>query len=132
MKNKVNFVLDLVLLVLMSSITGIGLLIKYVLLPGKERNIAYGRDVDLYLLGWDRHEWGVLHLWIGYALVALVLLHIFLHWKQICFMASGLLAHRVLKNGLALLFAVFCILLVAWPFLVPVEVKERRDRKSVV
>ena len=33
---------------------------KYVLIPGKETFAVYGRHVELYLWGMDRHDWGPL------------------------------------------------------------------------
>lgn len=127
MKSKVNLIIDLILLVLMSAATGIGLLMKYVLLSGKERSLVYERNVDLYLFSWDRHQWGTLHLWIGYALLVFLVLHIVLHWKQICLIASSLIPHRIVKNVLALLFAIFCILLILFAFLLPIEIQDSDD-----
>ncbi len=46
----------------MMAIVGIGMLIKFILLPGKEAAVVYGRKVDLLLFGLDRHAWGTIHL----------------------------------------------------------------------
>ena len=59
-----------------SLLAGIGFLMKFVLIPGKERFAVYGRNVDLFFLGFDRHEWGTLHLWLAFALIALMAVHI--------------------------------------------------------
>lgn len=124
-KNNINLIVDIIMLTAMSAIAGIGLLLKYVLIAGKDRSSIYGRDVDLYLWGWDRHEWGGLHLWFGYALLALVVLHIILHWKQICLIASGFIVHKITRYVSAVLCAIFCAMLALWPFFISIEVKER-------
>ena len=82
-KSKVSFVIDALMFLCMMAIAGIGFLMKFVLIPGKERWVKYGRNVDLYLLGMDRHEWGTIHLVIGFILLGLLVLHIILHWKMI-------------------------------------------------
>tara|TARA_R110002033_G_scaffold38827_3_gene78300 strand:+ start:2890 stop:3105 length:216 start_codon:yes stop_codon:yes gene_type:complete len=50
----------------MSAVVGIGFLIKYTLISGKERNVIYGKNVELSLFGMDRHEWGYIHLVIAF------------------------------------------------------------------
>jgi hypothetical protein len=41
-KSQLNFIIDVFMLVLMMLAAGVGLLIKYVLLPGFARNLKYG------------------------------------------------------------------------------------------
>jgi len=50
-KSKLNLVIDALLLLCLAAIAGIGLLIKYVLVPGYQRWEIYGRNVSLFLLG---------------------------------------------------------------------------------
>ena len=45
--SKLNLSIDIILLLLLMPMAGVGLMIKYVLLPGTERNERYGGDVDL-------------------------------------------------------------------------------------
>ena len=61
-KSKVNLVIDAVMFLCVMAIAGIGLLMKYVLLPGKETAAVYGRKVDLFLFGMGRHAGGRIHL----------------------------------------------------------------------
>ena len=65
----------------MSVIIGTGFLIKYTLISGQERWDVYGRKVELYLLGLDRHQWGMIHLILGFVLMGLLIAHIVFHWK---------------------------------------------------
>lgn len=55
---KVNLIIDAFLLIQLMAMAGIGFLIKYILVPGEERNLLYGRDVELSFLGLTRHDWG--------------------------------------------------------------------------
>ena len=45
---KVNFYINALLFLNLAIITGVGLLIKYTLLPGNERRAVYGGHVNLY------------------------------------------------------------------------------------
>ena len=60
MKNKIkiNFIIDILMMLTMMTIAGIGFLMEWVLIPGSQRWEKYGKDVDLYYLGLDRHSWG--------------------------------------------------------------------------
>jgi hypothetical protein len=35
------------------------------------------------LWGWGRHDWGDLHFWLAVGLIAIILLHLVLHWSWI-------------------------------------------------
>lgn len=52
------------------------------------------------LLGMGRHDWGEVHAWVGYALVALVALHLALHGRWLVKIAAGRKPWR-LAAGLA-------------------------------
>jgi len=43
----------------------------------------------LDLLGWSRHEWGDLHFWLALVLVALVAMHLILHWDWVYGTVAG-------------------------------------------
>jgi len=82
----------------MMIIVGLGLLMKYNLIPGNQRWIKYGRNVDLYLFGLDRHQWGTIHLILGYILIGLLVLHLILHWKVIMRMYRQLIQKIQLRR----------------------------------
>ena len=69
--------------VTLMTITGIGFLMKYVLVAGYKRNLLYDGNVELYFLGFTRHEWGSIHLWLSVFFLLLLAFHIVLHWKMI-------------------------------------------------
>ena len=52
---KLNLIIDIVMLINMMTIAGVGFLMKYILLPGFKRDKVYGSDVELYYLGFDIH-----------------------------------------------------------------------------
>jgi hypothetical protein len=123
-KPKWNFVIDAVMFILLMPLVGIGLLIKYILIPGIERWAVYGKNVQITLLGMDRHQWGYIHLIIGLCLIALFLLHLLLHLKWIVGMFRNGIKNTWLRFVVGILFVGICTILVVFPFLIKPEVKE--------
>ena len=124
MKRKLNFVIDALMFVLLAAISGLGFLMKYVLIPGKERMVKFGRQVDLYYLGLDRHEWGAIHLILGLIMLGLLVLHIVLHWNPVKSLFRKLIGNKQLRKPLAILFSILCVLLFVFPFLIKIEIQE--------
>jgi hypothetical protein len=122
-KPKLNFIFDALMFLVMMAMAGLGFLMKYVLIPGKERWVKYGRNVDLTLLGWDRHDWGDLHLYLGFTLLGLLILHIILHWKQIVGLFQRLIPPER-RTLILLVFLLLAALLIYFPFLMTPEVGE--------
>jgi len=77
MRNVVNLIVDAVTAVTALGLVVTGLLIYFVLPPGR----GQGRAT---VLGWNRHDWGDVHFWIAMAVLALVLVHVLLHWQWVC------------------------------------------------
>ena len=46
-QSKLNLSIDIIMLLLLMPLAGIGFLIKYVLIPGIQRNERYGAGVEL-------------------------------------------------------------------------------------
>jgi hypothetical protein len=78
-KNTLNFVVDLAALVVMLALVATGLLLYFILVPGSRG----GQGLALW--GWSRHDWGDLHFWLSLSLLALIILHVILHWDWVCF-----------------------------------------------
>lgn len=123
-KPKLNFIIDILMFLFLMAIAGLGLLMKYVLIPGRETWRVYGRRVDLFLWGWDRHDWGSLHLYLAFALLALLVIHLILHWNMILGLYARLIASGKLRARLALVFLLITVLLLYFPFLITPEVRE--------
>ena len=124
MKNKVklNFWIDVLMMLFMMAIGGIGFLIKYVLVPGSKRWEIYKENVELFFLGMDRHQWGSIHLVLGFILLGLLLLHIILHWGQIKCMYQRVITRKAMRFVLFLLFIIVCLLFLLFSTLISVDV----------
>jgi len=129
-KLKINFIIDILMFICMMGIVSLGLLLKFILIPGKERWIKYGKNIDLFWLGMDRHEWGDIHLIIGFVLIGLLFLHIVLHWKMILTMYQRLVSNQKKRKIFFIVFITICIFLIIFPFIINPEIKES-SKKSL-
>jgi len=127
---KVNLVIDALLLLCIAAIAGIGLLIKYVLVPGYQCWEIYGRNVSLFLWGLDRHQWGTIHFIIGLVFLALLVLHVILHWQMIVGIYRSLIPNRFARWVAALILICATIILFSFPYLVKPEVLEQGRGKG--
>jgi hypothetical protein len=120
-KSKLNFITDALMFLVMMSMAGLGFLMKYVLVPGRERWVKYGRNVNLTLFGWDRHDWGDIHLDLGLIFLGLLVVHIILHWRQIVGFSQRYVP--VERRTLVLLvFVLLAVFLIYFPFLLSPEI----------
>ncbi len=123
-KPKLNLSIDILMFIVMIPIAGIGFLIKYVLVPGFKRNDIYGRDVELYYWGIDRHQWGTIHLILGFVLLFLLLLHIVFHWKQIVYIFKCMVGKRLWRIALSIILIAFTVVFGIVPLFLTPEVEE--------
>ena len=82
-RNHINYWLNLLALVTMFALAGTGFLLHFVLPPR-----SGGRSGGLELLGYDRHAWGTLHLYLAIAVLVLLVAHLVLHWSWVCCMTA--------------------------------------------
>jgi hypothetical protein len=115
-KSKSNFIIDAVMFLCMMALTGTGFLRKYILLGGRASRETYGAKLDMYMLGFNRDDWGTIHLYMGYFLLALLVLHIVLHWKQIKIMFRQLISGDSMRLIITVVFLLISIFLVIFPF----------------
>lgn len=128
-KAKLNFVTDALMFLCMMTIIGLGLLMKFILIPGKERWVKYGRNVELSLLGMDRHEWGTIHLTVGIVLLGLLTLHTILHWKVIVGLFQKLVGNQKARRIIAPTFVLASLLFLIVPLAVKPEIQEMGKRR---
>ena len=122
-KSKLNFIIDALMFLVMMAMAGLGFLMNYILIPGKEAWAKYGRRVDLTWWGWDRHDWGDIHLYLGFFLLALLGLHIILHWRQIVLLFQRFISPK--RRTLVLIaFVLVALLLIYFPFLISPDIGE--------
>jgi hypothetical protein len=122
---KLNFVIDALMFLGLLAIAGLGFLMKYILPPGREVWVRYGRNVDLTWLGWDRHDWGVVHLYLAFALLFLLVIHLILHWSMIVALCARLIPDPRRRHRVALAFLIVSLLLIYFPFLITPEEGQR-------
>ncbi|MCX8044803.1 MAG: DUF4405 domain-containing protein [Desulfobacterota bacterium] len=123
-KWKINLIIDACMLLCGAALAGIGLLLKYVLPPGRERMAIYGRNVDLTLLGLDRHEWGAIHLWLACGMVALVVLHLLVHLPWIVAILRKVTLQSAPRIGAVAVFLLLCLALMVTPFFITPRIIE--------
>jgi hypothetical protein len=129
-KGKLNFLVDAVMFLCMAALGGIGFLMKYVLLPGKEAWVVYGKKVELSWLGLDRHGWGAVHLYLALLFMGLLLLHIILHWQMIIGLFHKFIAPTNLRDEVAIVFVILCVALLFFPFFIQPEVDDSEPGKG--
>ena len=75
-----NFVIDVLTLLVLLAMVGTGLVIRYLLPPGSG---GHGAGPRLELWGLGRHDWGDVHFWIAVATIVVTLIHIVIDWKAL-------------------------------------------------
>lgn len=81
-RNSLNYGVNLAAGVCMIGMLYTGLILAYVLPHGSGQAT---------LLGVRRHEWGDIHFWLSVGLIALMVVHLALHWAWVCATTSNLL-----------------------------------------
>ena len=112
MNKTVARILNLLLWLAFCALGGTGLLLAFRPPPGSSGGPG------LVALDMTRHEWGAWHMWIGYAFLALIAIHLALHWKWLWRVAAG-------SKSWPLLFGLGAgIVLLAWLALQPITKRE--------
>jgi Domain of unknown function (DUF4405) len=124
-KPKLNFVIDATMFLCLMAMAGLGFLMKYSLPPGREVQAKYGRNLNLSWLGWDRHDWGDIHLYLAFALLILLVLHVILHWQQILGLFRRVVPEPHRRYRMALIFLILSLLLIYFPFLITPDQQAR-------
>lgn len=129
-KSKFNLVIDIIMFLVLMAIVGIGLLIKYVLVPGTIRNELYGKNTELFFLNLDRHQWGSIHLVLGFIMLFLLILHIYFHWNMIVCIFRNMVQskkNRIILTGSLVLITVILALM---PLFIKPEVRKEEPEKK--
>ena len=74
-RNSINSSIDAVLALSAMGLLLTGLLMAFILPAGTNKT--------LILWGMTRHDWGDVHLWLAYAMLAAAVAHVVLHWTWI-------------------------------------------------
>ncbi len=123
-KAKLRFVIQGLMFLCLMALAGVGLLMEYVLVPGREKFVKYGRNVKLSFLGLDRNGWGELHLYLALVFLALLAIHLSLHWKKIVALYEKTIPDQKRRNIIAWAFLLISVILIYFVFLISPEVRE--------
>jgi hypothetical protein len=123
-KANLNLIIDGILFVLMGLLTGVGLLIKYVLLSGEDRWIKYGKNVNITFLDLDRHQWGKIHLIVAIILIVFLILHIVFHWKMIVCLCKGFISNKIFRILVVLVLTILTIVFTVFPFFIKTTIDD--------
>lgn len=88
-KHRLHFVVDLLAYLTLVGLAATGLLLAY--------RLPHGSGAAT-MLGLTRHEWGDVHFWLAIGLIALVALHVALHWRWVTNTFGALLAARAARR----------------------------------
>jgi hypothetical protein len=124
-KPKVNFVIDALMFLCLMALAGLGFLMKYALPAGRDAWATYGSNRQFAWLGWDRHDWGDLHLYLAFTLLSLLALHVILHWQVILGLFKRLVPDPRRRSRMAWTFLLLSLLLLSFSFLISPDSKVR-------
>ena len=120
-RNRLNFIIDILLFINLALLMGIGFLVKYVLISGEKKWMLYGRNEEFLFMGFDRHQWGTIHLITGILFFIFLLLHLIFHWDMIKCLFNKYLPKTGVKIAIISLCLVLFVSLVVIPFFVTPE-----------
>jgi len=80
-RTTLNFLTDAAGFVGFVLLATTGVLVRYVLPPGSGKHT--------HVWGLDRHEWGAVHFWVSVAFLAVLAVHVVLHWRWVLAVVAG-------------------------------------------
>ena len=108
-QTQINRILNLLLWLSFCLLVATGCLLAFRLPPGSQG----GGGLTAWT--WSRHDWGDLHRWNSYLFLALIMLHLVLHWRWLWCVAGGRF------KALLLAGLIGGALMVAAVWLIPIE-----------
>ena len=94
-KSTINFIVDFAMLVNLLGLGFTAVIFRYVLPPGTGGRGGGWRGEYFWSLG--RHEWGDIHFYLAILFIALMVLHILLHWTWIKSYVKSFFARESIK-----------------------------------
>ena len=88
-RTSFNILIDTIAFVALVFLTSTGFLMRYQLPPGSgglhSTSVGHGAETKSVSILWglSRHEWGDIHYWISVTMMAVLAVHLLLHWKWI-------------------------------------------------
>ena len=131
MKNsKLNLIIDIIMLIVMMALIGVGLLNKYVLLSGQKKWEKYGENIEFTLFGFDRHDWNIIHFILGIILFGLLVLHIWFHWNMIVGIYQNLIKNKKVRIVSTIALLAVSIVLLVFSFLINATAEDPAYREE--
>ena len=115
-----NLVVDTFALVSLIWVTATALLLYFRMPPGSGHHFL--------LLGLSRHQWGTVHFCAGLTFLALIIIHIILHWRWIAGVCGDCFNSSKQRTLAAAVILTAVILIATAPFLFPLEQTEAEGR----
>ncbi len=113
-KSRKNFVVDSLAFICFVFLVSTGVILHYILPPGS------GHSKSIWGMG--RHDWGDIHFYFSVGFLAILVLHLFLHWKWIVSLIKGRQRKTSGRRALLGLVGALAILAIALaPILTPME-----------
>ena len=83
-----NFIIDLVSFILLLNLAFTAAVMRYILPPGtgglgRQMHEGLGREQIKAFWSMPRHQWGDIHFYLAILFLALMVLHVILHWSWI-------------------------------------------------
>lgn len=123
---RLNFWVDWLTAAVFAAMVGGGILLKWVLPPGSRGGVG------LTWLGQGRHFYGDIHFWLGIAMLALVIVHTWLHWDWV--VRTWRRAAGSLRSPLTWVMLLLVAALIFAPLLIPrvysEQYKQEHDRQE--
>jgi hypothetical protein len=136
-RTHLNFAIDGLAFAAFLFLMSTGLLLRYQLPPGSGslQGAGRGQGSDMRLVGtlWGitRHDWGTIHFWIAVFLLAVLGLHVLLHWKWIVCVVKGVHGEASgLRLGLGVACTLSLIVAASVPLVAPTAVTMRGELKA--
>jgi hypothetical protein len=113
-RSRKNFVVDSLAFICFIFLVSTGVILHYILPPGS------GHSKSIWGMG--RHEWGDLHFYFSVGFLAILILHLFLHWKWIVSLIKGRQRKTSGRRALLGMIGALAILAIALaPILSPID-----------
>jgi hypothetical protein len=110
-KARLNFWIDWLTTAVFAAMLGGGILLRWILPPGSRGGAG------LSWLGHTRHYYGDIHFWTAIALLALVVVHVWLHWDWV--VKTWRRAAGSLRSPLTWVMLLLIAVLIFAPLLIP-------------
>ncbi len=133
-RTHLNLLVDALAFAAFLFLTSTGVLLRFQLPPGsggragRGSGSGEGQQTVLTLWEWSRHDWGTIHYWVACALMAILAIHLFLHWKWIVCIVRGKSSEQSgLRLGLGAFSLVALVLLAIAPWMSPIAQQGRAE-----